>query len=396
MIEQRLELLDSWIAGNGYEGYDVYDLLSIRVFRLFQKNRYTTFALKMILDMFPFGFRKLFHVRKRINAKAMALFADSYLNLYKRFDEEKYRKKAVFCLDWLMKNPSKGYSGLCWGYPFDWQSRTLIPKNTPSSVVTSISAHAFLDAFEILEEPRYLEVAKSCCDFIMQDLNIDRIAEDKLCFSYTPIDTLHVHNANMFCASILYRVGALTSDESYIKLAKNAVNYTIREQNEDGSWYYFGIPEKMQGRIDNYHTGFVLRNLFEVYKITKDEVLWTCINKGLAFYTTNLFEKAQIPKFHHNISYPIDIHACAESILCLSKLSEVDPKAIKIAETVATWTIENMQSTDGYFYYRKYRLFTSKIPYIRWGQAWMLYALSVLTMRLEDAKVLYNKVPYIR
>ena len=384
MIEKRLELLDSWIDRNGYEGYDVYDLLSIRIFRIFQKNRYTTFALKMILDVFPFGFRKLFHIQKVINAKAMALFADSYLNLYKRFDEEKYREKVVFCLNWLMENPSKGYTGFCWGYPFDWQSRTLIPKNTPSSVVTSISAHAFLNAFEILEEPRYLEVAKSCCDFITQDLNIDRIAENKLCFSYTPIDTIHVHNANMFCASILYRVGAITSEERYLKLAKNAVNYTISEQNENGSWYYFGYPEKMRGMIDNYHTGFVLRNLFEVYKITKDAELLSIIKKGLEFYTKNLFEKAQIPKFHHNITYPIDIHACAESILCLSILSEVYPKAMEMAENVATWTIANMQSRAGYFYYRKYHLFTSKIPYIRWGQAWMLYALSELVLRQKN------------
>lgn len=383
MIEKRLALLDAWVDRNGYEGYDPYDILSIKIFRIFQKNRYTTFALKMFLDVFPSGFRKLFRVREMINAKAMALFAESYLNLYMISGDDRYREKAAFCLNWLTEHSSRGYSGFCWGYPFDWQSRVFIPKRTPSGVVTSIAAHAFLDANEILEECKYLDVAESCCDFIMHDLNIDRIDENKLCFSYTPIDTTHVHNANLFCASILYRVVDIKGDERYMKIAKNAVNYAISQQNEDGSWYYFGYPEKMHGMIDNYHTGFILRNLFRVYKITKDEELLKCIYKGLEFYIENLFED-QIPKFHHNITYPIDIHACAESILCLSILSEIYPKAMEMAENVAIWTIENMQSTDGYFYYRKYRLFTSKIPYIRWGEAWMLYALSELVKRRKN------------
>jgi hypothetical protein len=307
----------------------------------------------------------------------MALFARGYLNLYKKSENEKYLEKALFCLNWLIKNPSKGYSGFCWGYPFDWQSRVFIPKETPSSVVTSTVAHAFLDAYEILGNEKYLEIAKSCCEFILNDLNIDEVDEDKICFSYTPIDNFHVHNANLFCASILCRMGDIMGDEKYIRTAKDAVNYTISGQNEDGSWYYFGNPETVRGAIDNYHIGFILRDLFRIYKITEDVDVLRSIRKGLAFYIEHLLE-GQIPKFHHNMRYPVDIHACAESILCLSILSEIYLKAMEIAENVATWTIENMQSTDGYFYYRKYRLFTSKIPYIRWGQAWMLYALSEL------------------
>ncbi len=37
-----------------------------------------------------------------------------------------------------------------------------------------------------------------------------------------------------------------------------------------------------------------------------------------------------------------------------------------------------MQDPSGFFYYRKYPWFTNKIPFIRWGQAWMLLALSEL------------------
>jgi hypothetical protein len=37
-----------------------------------------------------------------------------------------------------------------------------------------------------------------------------------------------------------------------------------------------------------------------------------------------------------------------------------------------------MQDKKGYFYYQKFPFFTNKISYMRWGQAWMLLAISSL------------------
>jgi len=37
-----------------------------------------------------------------------------------------------------------------------------------------------------------------------------------------------------------------------------------------------------------------------------------------------------------------------------------------------------MQSEDGYFYAHRWAFIVNKIPYMRWGQAWMVYALSQL------------------
>ena len=39
----------------------------------------------------------------------------------------------------------------------------------------------------------------------------------------------------------------------------------------------------------------------------------------------------------------------------------------------------------GFFYYQKRRLYTARTPYMRWSQAWMMYALARLLegMRAE-------------
>jgi hypothetical protein len=45
------------------------------------------------------------------------------------------------------------------------------------------------------------------------------------------------------------------------------------------------------------------------------------------------------------------------------------------------WTIENLQDRTGFFYFQRHRLYTIKIPYMRWAHQWMLCALSFYLSR---------------
>jgi hypothetical protein len=46
------------------------------------------------------------------------------------------------------------------------------------------------------------------------------------------------------------------------------------------------------------------------------------------------------------------------------------------------WAIDNLRSADGYFHYQRRRFYKVRIPYMRWSEAWMGYALA----RLAEAK----------
>jgi hypothetical protein len=76
----------------------------------------------------------------------------------------------------------------------------------------------------------------------------------------------------------------------------------------------------------------------------------------------------------------VDIHNQAQGIITFAQLKDYHPEYLDFAHIIARWTIENMQDRSGYFYYRKYPLFTNKIPYIRWSQGWMMVALSEMTL----------------
>ena len=110
-------------------------------------------------------------------------------------------------------------------------------------------------------------------------------------------------------------------------------------------------------------------------KFSKDCAYHHQLDIGFDYYINTFFTKEGIAKYYHNSIYPIDIHAPAQLVVTLIKLGKFEEQK-ELANRVLHWTIENMQSKKGYFYYQINKTFSSKIPYIRWAQAWMFYALS--------------------
>jgi hypothetical protein len=96
------------------------------------------------------------------------------------------------------------------------------------------------------------------------------------------------------------------------------------------------------------------------------------------YFIETFWREDGCPKYYNNSLYPIDIHCSAQGIVTCLKLAEYDDRSIDLAQKIAHWAIGNMQDKKGFFYYQQTKRFTNKIPYIRWSQAWMFYALSLL------------------
>ena len=385
----------SWIEKNGISGYDPYDIKAhpwiVNLISRSQKSRFYILIRELVFEFlysFPDLSRKFFRIKPAVNAKALGLLADAYLDIYTITKDSRYLSKANQHLDWLIQHPGSTNSGLGWGYPFDWQSNKFIPAGTPNGIVTTAIGEAFWKRYLLFKNTRDLNILIKIGEFLFS-LPRDRISGDKLCFSYTPLYQNHVHNLNLFVAEFLLKVGTEIKKDDWINLAQKAVNYTIQDQHPDGSFDYNGPPDPPSNFIDHYHTGFVLRMLFSIWKITKRNEVFVALKKGYFFYINNFFE-GPIPKLKPEQKYRIDIHSCAEAVICLSTLEEIFPESLKKAEEVLDWTIKNLQDPSGYFYYGilKSRIlkFTwkSKIPYFRWGQAWMMKAFATYLKKTSD------------
>lgn len=373
-----IQKLDAWVQKNNYQGYENYDGLTswLRYFTF--KNWFAERCVMQFFKRSPFNFRPILGVKPLYSTKGMGFFAKGYLKLYQATGDNTYRENAIFCLNWLLKNYSRGYSGYCWGNNFDYSSGGFqLPKYAPTVVWSGLIGHVFLDAYKILHKDEYLDIARSVCDFIMKDL-LRTEFEESICISYVTFKKLLVHNANMIAASLLARTYSYTKESSLFDLSRKAFRYSCDSQLDNGAWYY---AESNNGKwIDNWHTAYDLDALKWYIQSTGDKTFNINLEKGYNFFKKNFFYDDGKPKYYYNKLRWVDIQAASQAIDTFCFFSDHDSDAINMAKKVANWTINNMQDRSGYFYYRDIGWKKVKIPMLHWGQSTMMSALSHLVL----------------
>jgi len=369
-----LKLL-AYCRANQWAGYDPYDALDSRVFKAlpFLDFKLPRLVLTQTVKRSPINLRPLLLVPKTPNPKGIALFLSSLAKLSTiglvEGDED-----IVQAADQLLSLTSPNVRYSCWGYNFDWQTRSiLVPKGTPNIICSTFAANALLDAYEQSKNSKWLDAAVSAADFISEVL-FRREADSQACFTYTPLGKTRIHNANLLGSALLCRVSSFTGREKLLEQAFAAARYSIARQHEDGSWDYGESPS--QRWIDNFHTGFNLVALSRIKKYSGTTEFDAAIRRGFEFYVSHFFREDGAPRYFHNATYPIDIHSVAQSVITLVEFKEFAGENMPLADSVLNWGLRNMRDGRGFFYFQKRPYYTVRIPFMRWSQAWMLLALS--------------------
>jgi len=377
-----LKRLDSYVRDQQFKGYDPYDALNSPLIKNIQ-NKLVRLLFTQFFIYFPLNLRPFFRINPEINPNGIGLLLRAYCLMYRTglINKNDFDQISSRLVNILLETKSQGYSGDCWGFPFDWQDLVrYAPKKTPTIVISSFIGQGFLDLYDVTKEDNYLRIVESITQFIRKDLHITQL-KNGICFSYTPLDTHIVHNANCLGAAFLTRVYSINHDQTLLDQAKKAFDFTISCQREDGSWSYRLNLETGEERNQiDFHQGFIIDSLCDYleYSGTKDKIYITSLKKAALFYKNNQFQSDGRAKWRLPRKYPIDIHHLAQGIISFNKMYELtkDVEYLNCANRIAQWTIENMQDEKGFFYYQKWPLFINKIDYMRWGQAWIILALS--------------------
>jgi hypothetical protein len=376
-FSNSLQKLESFCESEGFKGYDPFDGLNSSLFRStpwISDSRIFKLVWIQFFKRSPLNFRPYVGIKKEYNAKAMGLFLSGYCKLYNVEPRKETMEKIDFFTEKILQSESEGYSGACWGYNFDWQARAFFqPKKTPTVVASVFVASALLDAYEITGKQNLLSAARSTCNFISADLNRTLDNTGNFAFSYSPLDKSVVFNASLLGSRLLARMYSITKETSLASDAKRSVEYCCAYQQTDGSWAYGVLP--FHQWIDSFHTGYNLECISDYMKYSGDNLYTENLDKGYKYYINTFFTEDGVPKYYSNSTYPIDVHSAAQLVITIDKLGKFREQK-ELLEKVLEWTITNMQSPAGFFYYQKNRLFSSKIPYMRWAQAWMFYALT--------------------
>ena len=375
--------LKAYCEAQDFKGWDPYDGLNSWMIQktLLGKSRFFRLAWIQLFKRNPLNLRTVVGVKKDYNPKGLGLFLTGYCNLYKVEQKKEYLNKINTLADEIVKLKTNGYSGACWGYNFDWQARAFFqPKYTPTVVATAFIGEALLEAYEITKNQVFLDTAISTADFVLKDLNKSYDDDKDFTLSYSPLDQTQVYNAGLLGAKLLCLIYNHTNNRNLLDQAKKIVSYVCKKQNVDGSWAYGTLP--FHQWIDNFHTGYNLECIKVYQNISKDTSYEKNIQIGMAYYLNTFFTIDGKSKYYNNKTYPIDIHAPAQLVVTLSKYGNLkEQKAL--VDKVLNWTINNMQSPKGFFYYQKNEHNTSRIPYIRWAQAWMFYAFSYYFLEFD-------------
>ena len=369
LFQTAYDELFSWCRTRDFAGHDPFDALNSRLFQAtpLAQSRNARFVWTQLVKRSPVDVRPVVRVPAERNAKGVALFALALLANYRRVKTEEARQQARAMLAALLSMKIDGYSGAAWGYNFDWQSRNFFaPRELPTIVATAFAARALVEG-DLHEE------ARSVCEFIKKDLPRSVDNETEVCFSYAPNSNTRVFNASLLAAEVL----ASTGEPELLDLAERATRYVVNNQRPDGSWYYGADPK--QSWIDNFHTAYILFSLQRIINSTSfGAEFQPALERGYEYWKNNFFLADGWPKYYHDDPYPADAHAAASAIVTFLECRGLDRDALTMAQKVATWTIQHLRDRRGFFYNQRRRFYTIRKPYMRWTEAWMLYALSRL------------------
>lgn len=379
IIQASIQKVEKWVEDHDYKAYEPFDGLS-SIFRpLTFGNLFLDRLLMQLIRQSPINLRPLLGVKPLESTKGRGYMAWGYLTMLKVTGDQRYKEKAIKCLDWLMKNKSPKFEKYSWGNHFDFAGRGgRYSKHESIIVWTSLIGQAFLDAYEILRDEKYLKVAISICDWIL-DLPREK-TDSGTCISYLAYVQSSIHNSNMLGAAMLARTAKFINNSELLKVAKEAMEYSCSRQLPNGAWYYGEHPKYHW--IDNFHTGYNLDSLKTYIFSTGDTEYKDHLQKGFTFFKENFFEKSGRPKYYHNRTYPVDSQCIAQAIETLAYFSDHDDSSLELALKVANWAISNMQDKDGHFYYRQYPMIKAKTPMLHWAQATTYKALTLLLSKI--------------
>jgi len=388
-IRKAVSRFIDWLEKYGEASYDFQSYYSGPVGRRAKQLYYThrrlgTLAvLPMVFSeaFLPAG-RRLFWKPQRIPI-ADAHYAMGFASLAEISGADADYRRAVHFLEVLKLTRCPGYEEFCWGYPFDWETiNGTIPSGTPLITTVPYVFEAFQQVHRIDGNEEWYRIMRSIARHAASDYkDVPTSAAAATC-SYTPFPehSLMVVNANAYRAYLLTNAAHVFSDQSYSAIAERNLNFVLEAQNPDGSWFY--ARDGKRSFVDHFHTCFVMKALAKIERLTGNQDCTSALERGVAYYTRNLFDNEGIPKPFSRAPrltvYRRELYDYAEcinlAVLLRGRFSALDHNlAVTIEQILGLW-----QTKEGSFRSRQLYLGWDSTPMHRWASAQLFRSLCLV------------------
>jgi len=378
-----------WLDAHGIKSHDPYDIWGTRYGLMARRLYYAKSPLGTLLvaplvasELLCPGLIRMF-VKKQRFATAEAQLALAFLNLHAATGERQHLVRAEALVRGLLDLSIPGYSGHCWGYPFDWQNnRGLWKRDTPFITATPYCFEAFLAMADATGHHEFLDVAASVARFVARDLKDSVTSTAAAAGSYSPNDRTHVVNASAYRAFVLFEASRRWGVEEYREIATRNLAFVLESQREDGAWLY-GLNSPPEAFIDHFHTCFVLKNLVKINRWLERRDVGEAIERGWRFYRRALFDADDTPRsfaVEPRLQLArVETYNLAEAITLATLVRSSFEDASPLARRLAAQVVHEYQVADGHFVTRTVRGGVRHTKaFLRWPQAQVLLALTNL------------------
>jgi hypothetical protein len=382
----------SWLRDFGPTSWDQYDFwanpIGRRAKAAYYRHKWLGLPLVapfVLLDNTVPGSRRLFWHRQRF-AIADAHYAMGFFALATARDPGWLRHGEVF-IKALEGERCPDEAEYCWGYPFAWETCFgTWNAGTPLITSTPYAYEAFEVAHEATGKPQHLAVMESIARFARARIGAAEVTPGIKASAYSPCDERRVVNASAYRGFLLATAGSRFDRPEWLAEARATLAFVLLSQQPDGSWFY-----AMDGKdafVDNFHTCFVLKNLFKAWRVLGDDELRAAIDKGYGFYKSHLLDDRGLPvPFARTQRLTLqrrELYDFAEGINLGLLLADVDQDASTIAMNLLAEVLERWVLADGHFVTRETVFGRNTIPYHRWAQAQTFRALVCAVRGLAD------------
>ncbi len=310
--------------------------------------------------------------------------------LAQTYNHEACLKRAVHFLDVLKATRTPGCRHYCWGYPFNWETRTGTYKaGTPMITSVPYMYEAFRQVYQLDGDPQWREVMRSIAEHAYEDYDDFEVSANASTCTYSPGKeyTKGVVNANAYRAFLLTQAARDFSDDRYAKVAARNLNFVLESQNPNGSWYY--SMDNVRDFVDHFHTCFVLKALAKIEQLTGSAQCSSAIQRGVEYYVKNLFDAGGLPKPFSKAPrltvYRRELYDYAECINVCVLLQGRFPELDRILVLVLNDVLKRWQKSDGAFRARELLFGWDNVPMHRWAQSQMFRSLSFLVAKNRPA-----------
>jgi hypothetical protein len=317
---------------------------------------------------------------------ADAHYAMGFAFLAAVHNEEKYYQEAVHFLEVLKQTRCRDYDDYCWGYPFNWETRTgTIKEGTPLITTIPYVYEAFSQVYALDRDPEWLAIMRSIARHVSRSYRDLETGPEAASCAYTPApdDPCGVINASAYRAFLLTRAGIELSEPEYLKIARRNLNFVLAAQNADGSWYY--SVDGKRDFIDHFHTCFVLKALGKIDEIMASDQCRSAIERGIRYYAAKLFDEQGLPvpfsRPPRLVVYRRELYDYAECINLAILLSGRFPELGGIQSRAVADLLERWQKPDGAFRTRQLLMGWDNVPMHRWAQSQVFRSLCFLLSR---------------